>query len=226
MGPGMMPRAVPPSRAWGWLIVAMLVIAAPADARSAHRKGELVTITGQVRDAEGAPVAQATVVLEATRRSFKVLRFARETSPAVQVPTRTDANGQFSLQWAWDGYHNRFSLSVAESSRRGGDMVTETFASQDISDLMRQGGPVQSNLEVADASAIRWLRQFETATTSAEERKVYEELGRPDRVDVVGTAGRGTGQVSWWYFEQGKVYRFRGGALEQVVHFEPVLPVE
>ncbi len=44
-------------------------------------------------------------------------------------------------------------------------------------------------------------------------------MGRPDRFDGEGET------AAWWYFEAGKVYRFRAGALEQVEHFEPIKPL-
>jgi hypothetical protein len=33
-------------------------------------------------------------------------------------------------------------------------------------------------------------------------------------------------EVTWWYFEQGKAYRFREGELQQVVNFDPVTPID
>jgi hypothetical protein len=48
-------------------------------------------------------------------------------------------------------------------------------------------------------------------------------MGVPEDVKRVSYAGRQQEtEVSWWYFEAGKVYRFRDGRLDQVERFDPV----
>lgn len=59
------------------------------------------------------------------------------------------------------------------------------------------------------------------AAQSADEKRIYEEMGKPDRVDRLELSG-GEEEVAWWYFERGRSYHFRAGRLEQVVEFDPV----
>ncbi len=49
-------------------------------------------------------------------------------------------------------------------------------------------------------------------------------MGRPDRLKTFDYPDYE--EVSWWYFADGKAYRFRDGKLDQVVHFEPVEPFD
>jgi hypothetical protein len=64
------------------------------------------------------------------------------------------------------------------------------------------------------------FRDFLASVKSADEQRVYQEMGKPDRVERVQYPG--SVEVSWWYFEAGRAYRFRDGRLEQVVPFDPV----
>ncbi|HVR28057.1 MAG TPA: carboxypeptidase-like regulatory domain-containing protein [Thermoanaerobaculia bacterium] len=56
---------------------------------------------------------------------------------------------------------------------------------------------------------------------SADQRRIYEEMGKPDRVDRLELS-KDAEEVAWWYFERGRSYHFRDGRLEQVVEFDPV----
>jgi acyl-coenzyme A synthetase/AMP-(fatty) acid ligase len=82
---------------------------------------------------------------------------------------------------------------------------------------VRDGRLVAHVVGGADADV---LREFVASVHSDDERKVYDEMGRPDKVERVQYPERT--EVSWWYFDAGRVYRFRDGRLEQVVPFEPV----
>ena len=66
------------------------------------------------------------------------------------------------------------------------------------------------------------MRDFSASIDSDDERRIYAEMGNPDRVQRTIAADHE--EVSWWYFQSGKAYRFKDGVLEQVVHFEPIKP--
>jgi hypothetical protein len=71
-----------------------------------------------------------------------------------------------------------------------------------------------------NAQFVTKLRELLASIKSDDERRVYDEMGKPDKVERVVYPGRT--EVSWWYFDAGRVYRFQDGRLEQVVPFEPV----
>jgi len=73
---------------------------------------------------------------------------------------------------------------------------------------------------VSDADFVRNLREFLATISSEDERRVHRQMGEPDKVERIDYPDHR--EVSWWYFESGKVYRFRDGRLEQIEPFDPV----
>ncbi len=69
-------------------------------------------------------------------------------------------------------------------------------------------------LEVADAGAHRAQQAFTATPHSDDQRRVFEEMGKPDRVDRLEMPGGD--EVAWWYFGRGKSFHFRDGRLDQV----------
>lgn len=186
-----------------------LPLAADADA---------LPIRGRVLDAEGQPMAGVSVVLEASRTAFRLRSFKRQTSEPVQVPTTSDADGRFSFDWRRDRHFNDLGLLVGLPVRKGGRETFEVFMRQDISEQARSAdGPFEIFLTVQSSAQLEWMRRFLAGQAHADEDKVYRELGRPDRLDHDSVLD----ESSWWYFEAGKVYHFRAGALQQVTHFDP-----
>ncbi len=194
------------------------LVSPPATAKS-HHTGEIVPIRGRVIDGEGLPLAGVEIVLEARREQLRLKSFRREAGPPLRVIGRTDAEGAFEISWTWDRHHNSFALVVAHTQRNSATF--ESFARRDITSQLEAGGSVSESIEVPEGSVLRWLRRYQGPTTG-QERKVYDEMGRPDRVDMAlepdGDA------LSWWYFEAGKVYRFEDGTLLDVTRFDPVRP--
>lgn len=211
------------------LMVLVLCGALPVQAKLFGRKGpfqngDLVKISGQVTDTAGMPLADVSVLLAVSRTAFKLRRLSRQTSDTLWVPTTTSADGSYLIDWSWDDYYNTFSLTVALPVRKGESEAYETFLQQDITEDVMRGNPVVVNLRLADASYLRWLQAFTANLASADERRIFGEMGRPDRVD--NEERRGVKHSSWWYFAHGRVYRFADGKLEQVVPFDPIAPIE
>ncbi len=226
MDRGMNRRQPPRSGPIVLLLAAALVLGNPGAAPAGHKKGQVVTITGQVTDAEGRPLPNVSVVLEVSRRSFKLLRFwkPRQKTDTLKIPTAADQDGNYRFDWRWDPYYDTFELAVALPVKKGGKEAFEVFHRHDVTAGVRQANPVDVALRVEDSGYLDWLRRFLSGEASDDEKRIFRDLGRPDRVDVEERSA-GT-EVSWWYFEAGKVYRFLGGRLDQVVHFEPVPPIE
>ncbi|HEY4588471.1 MAG TPA: hypothetical protein VII86_04560, partial [Thermoanaerobaculia bacterium] len=80
--------------------------------------------------------------------------------------------------------------------------------------------PAVVGVTVENRQFLDNLRQFLASIQTDDQRKVYQEMGKPDRVRNVQYPGYL--ESSWWYFEAGRVYRFRDGHLEQVTPFDPV----
>jgi len=207
-------------------------MAAAADA--APRKGDHVLFSGQVSDADGKPVANVTVLLELSRTSFSLRHFKQVKKNTLRIPVTATVDGHYLHDWRWDGYYNTFELAVAVPSSRigrrsGGSDDYEVLHRLDVTERVRLDAPpagdagdlvVVTPLLVDKGGDLGWLRRLLAGTASGEEIRVLREMGRPDRADA-----HRDGASAWWYFEAGKVYRFRGGALEQVEDFESIKPL-
>ena len=207
---------------WVWTFLWVLIVAAAPLAAARLSQGDRVQITGAVTDQQGGPLSDVRVTFEATRTYFSVKKLQRtQTEEIRRVTAVTDANGQFSLQWPWDTYFNHFELTVGVPVRKARKDSLVELAREDITDRLK-GSPVVASLVVQNKNAqfVTKLRELLATIKSDDERRVYDEMGKPDKVERVVYPGRT--EVSWWYFDAGRVYRFQDGRLEQVVPFEPV----
>lgn len=237
--------------------MAAVLISTLASPAAAYRRGEYVTISGRVTDLDGAPVAGATVLFEPSRRVFRLSKMFkpkrnREQTDRLQIPTATDASGDYSFEWRWDGFYDTFELAIAVPLESGAQKTYEILHRTDFTDRMMDGSPVVVALEVEDTSRLSASRPWRppvagsapqrpagqtapppvsapgrtadgdagSAASTADERRILDEMGRPDQIDshqrLAGT------ETSWWYFEHGKVYHFLDGKLSQVMHFDPI----
>lgn len=196
------------------LLVALLAAAPAALAR--HDQGERVEVTGLVTDAAGEPLSDVRVVLEASRAVFSFRSFRRELQDTRRVAAVTDAVGQFELAWPWDGYFNHFELVVGVPVRTPGGERFEELERQEVSSRLKQNNPMVVTLTVDNAAFVRTLQRFLASIDTDDERRVYQQMGKPDRVEERGR------ERSWWYFEQGRSYVFDDGRLAEVKTFDPV----
>ncbi len=199
------------------LAVALLWPAGIAQAAAPYSKGDHVLFSGQVQSTEGEAVGNVTVLLELSRTSFSLRRFKQVKKNTLQIPVVATVGGQYLHDWRWDGYYNTFELAVGLPRKQGGRDDFEILYRTEITDSVQKGGPVVTPLVIGEDATLDWLRRLLDGTAGDEERRVFQEMGRPQRYDRVDD-----GSSAWWYFEAGKVYRFRDGVLEQVEHFEPI----
>ncbi len=207
---------------WVWTLVWILLAAAPL-AAARFAQGDRVQLTGVVTDPQGRPISDVRVSFEATRTYFSMRQLRRtQTEEVRRVSAATDARGQFTIEWPWDSYFNHFELVVGVPVRKERKESLVELAREDVTNRFQGGSPVVASLVVQNKNAqfVTKLREFVASVRSDDERKVYDEMGRPDKVERVQYPGRT--EVSWWYFDAGRVYRFKDGRLEQVVPFEPV----
>jgi len=211
------------SLSWHALLALACLLTALAPAAAArYAQGERVQVTGAVTDAQGRPLSDVRVTFEATRTYFSMRELRRTEDKEVRrVSATTNAAGQYTLEWPWDSYFNHFEVVAGVPVRiKGGGERLEELSRQDVTRRVLAGSPAVVSVTVENRQFLDNLRQFLASIQTDDQRKVYQEMGKPDRIRNVQYPGHL--EASWWYFESGRVYRFRDGRLEQVVPFDPV----
>jgi hypothetical protein len=185
--------------------------------------GEQVVISGRVTDAAGQGLRDLEVVLEASRLGLTLWPPGQVKRDVVRGTVRTDGQGEFAFEMTWNWRYNHFEVQVAVPVRGPDGERLHVLEAVDITRRLRQGSPVAVPVTLNDTRFLDNLREFVGALATADERRVYDQLGKPDRVDQVSFPDRL--EVSWWYFQQGKVYRFVDGRLSRIEEFDPVRPL-
>lgn len=205
----------------GSLVIGAWLASAPAQAQSSVSDDRLV-ISGEVTDSQGAPLADVQVILEAEHRSFDFRTLGRVSRDETRRTTRTDKSGKYHLRWFWNPYFNHVELLVGMTVRVPDGEQFYTLDRRPLSDLIEGGGSLDIDIVVEDVTFLRRFRAFVSGLRTADERRVYERMGIPAKVDRMKLSTHE--EVTWWYFEAGKAYRFRSGRLVETSDFEPVAP--
>ncbi len=211
-------------RSIGLLTLTLLVVLPTAVSAGPYAEGDYIEITGTVADASGVPIPDVHVLLRAAKKSFSITQFGNATRDQVQQKTETDPHGQFSFRWRWVEYYNRYDILVVIPRRSAAGDSYDVLSQLDISKRIRKGSPVVVALTVEEGEFLDNLRDFLASIETEDEKKIYDEMGNPDRVQRIEHPTHD--EISWWYFQAGKAYRFRDGELQQVVHFDPVKPFD
>jgi hypothetical protein len=233
------------------LATALLFFGLSSAEASLYREGERIQIRGVVTDEVGQPLPNLTVNLEIARYAFDWKKFRKTRHEVNKATTTTDAAGTYAFEWTWYDYYNDFQLMVGLMVRDEdfGRDVFQTLHRESIVSRVGKGSPVVVNLVVdqnpfldTQTSATQVV-ETDTAKTetietesldsppvstgstySADEQRIHDEMGQPDKVQTLEYPDYN--EVTWWYFAQGKAYRFRDRELQQVVKFEPVTPID
>jgi len=217
------------SRATSLAVVAALVSLAaaplPASAlprltRGGYEQGQRIEVKGLVTDPAGRPIGDLQVVLELGREVFDFRTFGRTKKKVTPVTATTTARGEYTIVFPWDDFYNSFELVVGVPVRGPKGETLSELERQDLSRRIERGTPVVASVVVENASFVRNFREFLASVDSADERRVYEQLGRPDKVQVTKFPDRD--ETAWWYFQAGRVYRFVDGTLRATERFDPV----
>lgn len=222
------PRRLPLLSLWlPWLRTAALLVlalcpamATPAAAASPYATGDRVQVTGQITDRQGKPLSDMRVVLEVSRSYFDLRQFRTDRKEVRRVTAATNARGEYALEWPWDPYFNTFELLVGVPVRKGQGDKLEVLAREDLTKRLERGSPVVVSPVVDNAALVSKVRDFVGDLSSEDERRVYQEMGKPDEVKRLVLPDRA--EATWYYFERGRMYRFLDGRLEQVVPFDPI----
>jgi hypothetical protein len=201
------------------LLLALVAGVAPA-AAAVHALGDRVQVTGIVTAADGRPLAGVQVVLEVSRSYFAVRQLRTDRKETRRVSTTTNPRGEYTIEWPWDPYFNNFELLVGLPVRKGQAEKLEVLARHDLTQRLQRGSPVIVSPVVENAGLVSRVRDFVAGLSSEDENRVYQEMGKPDEVKSLRLPDRE--EVTWWYFERGRMYRFLDGRLEQVVPFDPI----
>jgi hypothetical protein len=206
----------------GLVLALAPLLAAPAHAAH-YQNGDHVQFTGLLTDTAGKPMPGVRVVMEAARSYISLRELRRAEKDMRRVSALTNAQGEFTIEWVWDGYFNRFELLAGVDVRRGKEESFEVLEREDVSQRVQAGSPVVSAIVVHNRAFVDRLHDFVASIQGPDEHRTYDEMGTPDDVKRVNYTGKPQeDEVSWWYFDAGKVYRFRNGQLAQVDRFDPV----
>ncbi len=205
------------------VLVLLAVLVPPQLARAAvekYEEGDRIHLTGLVTEPGGLPMNGLYVVLEVSRSGFSLRHFKRQRKEIQRLTGLTNDRGEFDLEWPWNSYFNDFQLVISVPVRDLQGEHMHELERIDINQRIRQGSPVVSSIVVHDAAFVTSLREFLASINSEDQRRTHEEVGEPDKVERLEFADHS--EVAWWYFEAGKVYRFRDDKLERIEPFDPV----
>lgn len=214
----------PVSRTASLLALVFLLVVPLSVTAGPYVEGDYIEITGTVADASGVPIPDVHVIFRAAKKSFSISQFGTATRDEVRQQTETDPHGQFSFRWRWVDYYNRYDILVVIPRRSAAGDSFDILSHLDISKRIRKGSPVVVALTVEEGEFLDNLRDFLASIETEDEKRIYDEMGNPDRVQRIEHPTHD--EISWWYFQAGKAYRFRNGELQQVVHFDPVTPFD
>ena len=218
--PRRFPRAPGPSRLALALSLALLATLALPAAAATYTEGQTIELKGVVTDPAGTPMAGLHVVLEAARTGFSLHHFKREKKETVRVSGVTNERGEYSLEWPWSRYYNSFELLVGVPIRKSDGERLKILERRDLGQRIKHGSPVVVSVAVVDHAYVSSLRAFLTSIESEDQRQAHQQMGEPDKVERIDYPDHR--EITWWYFESGKAYRFRDGKLAKIDAFAPI----
>lgn len=175
-------------------------------------------------DAAGGALRDLEVVLEASHRAFDIKRLRRIHRNLTRRTATTNDDGRFTLTWHSNEHFNHFELAVGLRVRIPDGERFYTLERRSLGRQMEGDARQAIDIVVADTSFLERYRGFLAALDTADERTVYEQMGIPGKIDRMALATHV--EITWWYFEAGKAYRFEDGVLSEVSDFEPVKPFD
>jgi hypothetical protein len=221
------------SRSRSRIIVSALAVAAALAApavgavkwpwTSGPEAGETVRFAGTVVGPAGEPLADVDVAVEGWRTGVDWRSAALKRAAHSRATVRSGPRGEFTIDILRDAAQKRFAVVAYAPYRDATGSITEyELARVDVTRRVRHGSPVTAVLavEAPGLAFLRRLREFEAALRSEDERSTYSHLGLPEQVDRTKVGD--SVEAAWWYYEQGRVCRFRDGRRIEVQTFPPI----
>lgn len=185
--------------------------------------GEL-QIAGTVTAANGKALSGLRVVLEASNREFDFRSLQRVKRNTFRRSGETDQKGNFELRWNRDSLFNYFELLIGMNVRVPEGTQFYTLERVPLAIDLTTEGPLEVDVTVADTAFLERYKSFVAALDTDDERQTFDRMGVPAKIDRLRLSTHE--ETTWWYFEAGKGFRFRGGRLAETFDFEPVTPFE
>jgi len=201
--------------------VSAVLLALPVGSK-AQTAPRTIDISGVISDPAGHPLPEVTVVFEAARRGLSLRGLRMETGKTEERRAVTNQRGLYTVHWPYDPFFNHFEVRVEIPVRKPDGEHSEILAHAELSNVGSGSNPVVANLTVQRAELLRSLKEFLAQIDTADERSVYQKMGKPDEVDRHQASGQE--ESAWWYFEAGKVFFFQSGKLQETRQFTPVRP--
>ena len=207
-----------------WVFFAVLALFLGSSSAHAEKfpfaSGDEVLVEGVVTDSNGRPLPNLEIVLEVAKMRISLRPPGKAKANIVRGATATDTEGHFGLRWEWRPGFDRFEVIVAVTVPEPTGKHLQVLFRLDITDQVQIGSPIVVPVILEDTALIDELKTFQDNLNSADEHRVYQGSGRPDRIDREEFVHHT--ESAWWYFRFGKVYRFEDGVLVKVDDFEPV----
>ncbi len=186
-----------------------------------------VVIKGKVRDENGNPVAYADIVVFPKENFLNFIVSLPSKIRGYEKPklkgilfSRTDKNGKFELSLEVERWRSNYIIEAGFFARKEGKDMFYSLGRSVVKRLHKKV-IAYSEIVIHNRKFFDDFKRFVAELDSSKEKEIYNKYGIPERIDRYFVGKKS--EVVWWYFSQGKAFRFRDGELIKVEEFDPVI---
>ena len=178
------------------------------------------TVTGRVTDESGGPVANTPVLIIGQSLDLVTTRMEYQERGRKETRTRTDAQGQYRLEFVPTNLGNYFYLFFYDKT--GFDRVKYRQPEPlDITRLLAEKRTVTMNQVLQfQQSWPEVQRQIAFYGANSDRGTILRQHGLPEKRES-SRSDAGMADV-WWYYAEGVAYWFSGDTLTRTQQFTPV----
>ena len=197
-----------------WIVGMVLAGCATVEIRQTR------TVTGQVTDESGRPVANSPVVIVGRTLDLVTRRMEYEERERQEVRGRTDAEGRYRIELVPAAVGNNFFIFFYDKT--GFDRVKYRPPEPlDITQLLDRDRTLIINQVLRFHPAWTEVeRQIAFHGADSEKGRILRKHGLPEKRETSGT-GDAAAEV-WWYYADGMSYWFTGEKLTRTHEFTPI----